>query len=453
VLATDADDALLGAAIVLPDHPGSPREPRRPLRRHRDRGGAAAARPRASRRASARRSRGRTRPCARWSRAPQRATPEDILALHGRTVLRSAPAREPPGESRSTSTASPTASATRSCCASASLRPYDQILDGRVATLERIYFDYDDKLYFGVTVDDDPGQELMRETGRFLFFFTGELEGARHDAAAEKQILVAGIGNAWLRDDGFGGEVVGAWRHRELPAGVTVATSAPAGLDLAYEVMRGYDALVLVDVSRQGGEPGTLYVMEPDEDDIAAGIEDGEMLDPHGMDPQTVLRFVRAVGGWPGKVVVIACEPAESRRWASGSATRSARGRPAPSSSWSRRARALSSRRGHRHRRAPRRRRRVTAVYLTRGPPAPGRARLAGTSTSSTSRAARCARARAWSRSSCRRACAATAGTSGRSTSRLPLPGVRRADAKVVSGEEFLVESIDVEEQEPACTA
>jgi hypothetical protein len=56
--------------------------------------------------------------------------------------------------------------------------------------------------------------------------------------------------------------------------------------------------------------------MEPDEADIAAGIEDGEMLDPHGMDPQTVLRFVRAVGGWPGKVVVIACEPARSRRWA-----------------------------------------------------------------------------------------------------------------------------------------
>ena len=54
--------------------------------------------------------------------------------------------------------------------------PYDQILDGRTATLERIYFDYDDKLYFGVTVDDDPGQELMRETGRFLFFLTGELE-------------------------------------------------------------------------------------------------------------------------------------------------------------------------------------------------------------------------------------------------------------------------------------
>jgi hypothetical protein len=54
--------------------------------------------------------------------------------------------------------------------------PYDRILDGRSATVERIYLDYDDRLYFGVTVDDDPGQQLMRDTGRFLFFFAGELE-------------------------------------------------------------------------------------------------------------------------------------------------------------------------------------------------------------------------------------------------------------------------------------
>ena len=49
--------------------------------------------------------------------------------------------------------------------------------------------------------------------------------------------------------------------------------------------------------------------MEPDQEDINKGFEDGEMIDPHGMDPQTVLRFVNAVGGWPGKVVVVACEP------------------------------------------------------------------------------------------------------------------------------------------------
>ena len=126
-----------------------------------------------------------------------------------------------------------------------------------------------------------------------------------------KRILVAGIGNAWLKDDGFGGEVVKRLEARELPEGAAVFDFGTGGLDLAYEVMRGYDALVLVDVSRQGGEPGTLYVMEALEEDVEAGIEDGQVLNPHGMDPQTVLRFVKTLGAWPGKVVVVACEPAE----------------------------------------------------------------------------------------------------------------------------------------------
>jgi len=122
-------------------------------------------------------------------------------------------------------------------------------------------------------------------------------------------ILVAGVGNAWLRDDGFGGEVARRLAERTLPAGVDVMDAGTGGLDLAYEVMRGYDALVILDVSRQGGEPGTLYVMEPDEESVAAGIEDGDVINPHAMDPQTVLRFVKSVGAWPGRVVVIACEP------------------------------------------------------------------------------------------------------------------------------------------------
>ena len=125
-----------------------------------------------------------------------------------------------------------------------------------------------------------------------------------------KRILVAGIGNAWLSDDGFGGEVVRRLEQRELPEGAIVLDFGTGGLDLAYEVMRGYDALVLVDVSRQGGEPGTLYVMEASEEEVEAGIEDGQVINPHAMDPQTVLRFVKSVGAWPGKVVVIACEPA-----------------------------------------------------------------------------------------------------------------------------------------------
>jgi hydrogenase maturation protease len=126
-----------------------------------------------------------------------------------------------------------------------------------------------------------------------------------------KRILVAGIGNVWLGDDGFGGEVVKRLEARELPRGTVVFDFGTGGLDLAYEVMRGYDALVLIDVSRQGGEPGTLYVMEALKDEVEAGIEDGQVINPHAMDPQTVLRFLKTLGAWPGKVVIVACEPAQ----------------------------------------------------------------------------------------------------------------------------------------------
>jgi hydrogenase maturation protease len=130
-------------------------------------------------------------------------------------------------------------------------------------------------------------------------------------APPQKQILVAGIGNAWMRDDGFGGEVVCRLEQRELPDGVCALDFGTGGLDLAYEVMRGYDALVLVDVARQDGEPGSLYVMEPDPESLGGPIEDGEVLDPHGMAPQNVLRFIKYIGAWPGRVVVVACEPAD----------------------------------------------------------------------------------------------------------------------------------------------
>ena len=123
-------------------------------------------------------------------------------------------------------------------------------------------------------------------------------------ARPERQILVAGVGNAWLRRRRLRRpRRRSALAERELPAGVTVLDFGTGGLDLAYEVMRGYDALVLVDVSRQGGEPGTLYVIEPDPAEIEP-IEDGEMVSPHGMDPQTVLRFVedgRRLAGQGGR--------------------------------------------------------------------------------------------------------------------------------------------------------
>jgi hydrogenase maturation protease len=126
------------------------------------------------------------------------------------------------------------------------------------------------------------------------------------------QILIAGVGNTFMRDDGFGAEVVRVLKEREPEPGVTIEDFGTGGLDLAYELIRGYDALLLLDASRQGGEPGTLYVMEPAREDFAGELKDGENIDPHDMNPQTVLRFVNAVGGWPGKVIVIACEPGET---------------------------------------------------------------------------------------------------------------------------------------------
>jgi hydrogenase maturation protease len=127
----------------------------------------------------------------------------------------------------------------------------------------------------------------------------------------QKQILVAGVGNAWLQDDAFGGECARRLDERGVPEGVTVMNFGTGGLDLAYEIMRGYDALVLLDASRQGGEPGTLYVLEPDMEELTGPIEDGDVINPHGMDPQTVLRFVGAIGGFSGRIVVIGCEPGE----------------------------------------------------------------------------------------------------------------------------------------------
>jgi hydrogenase maturation protease len=126
-----------------------------------------------------------------------------------------------------------------------------------------------------------------------------------------RRILIAGVGNAWLRDDGFGGEVARRLQQRELPEGVAVMDVGTGGLDLAYEVMRGYEALVILDVSEQGGEPGTLYLIEHQEDSVQGAIEDGELINPHSMDPHTVLRFVKSIGAWPARVIVIACEPAE----------------------------------------------------------------------------------------------------------------------------------------------
>lgn len=124
----------------------------------------------------------------------------------------------------------------------------------------------------------------------------------------KKRIMVAGVGNIFMKDDGFGTEVIQRLIREKILEGVEVKDFGTGGLKLAYDLMKGYDALVLLDVSKRGEKPGTLYVIEVDEKEINEDLQ-ASPIDPHGGDPATVLRFVKAIGSWPGKVLILACEP------------------------------------------------------------------------------------------------------------------------------------------------
>jgi len=125
------------------------------------------------------------------------------------------------------------------------------------------------------------------------------------------KILVAGIGNIFLGDDAFGVEV--ANRLTELPAieGVQVADFGIRGVHLAYELLGGYDALVLVDAVPMGEEPGTVAIIEPDLDALSRPEgELGPALDAHSMSPAVVLGMLASLGGTIERVRIVGCEPA-----------------------------------------------------------------------------------------------------------------------------------------------
>jgi hydrogenase maturation protease len=91
--------------------------------------------------------------------------------------------------------------------------------------------------------------------------------------------------------------------RRELPAGVEAVDFGIRGMDLAFAIQDGYDAVVLLDAAPRGEPPGTLYVIEVDQGEGEAG------LDTHGMDPVKVLGLVRALGSVPPRTFVVGCEP------------------------------------------------------------------------------------------------------------------------------------------------
>jgi hydrogenase maturation protease len=120
------------------------------------------------------------------------------------------------------------------------------------------------------------------------------------------RVLVAGIGNIFLGDDGFGVEVVQRLLRKPFPETVRVVDFGIRGLDLTYALLDGYETAILIDAAPRGGAPGTLYVIEPEpapEDSTAL------MIEPHNLDPAKVLRLAAAMGAKVKRLLVVGCEP------------------------------------------------------------------------------------------------------------------------------------------------
>jgi hydrogenase maturation protease len=118
------------------------------------------------------------------------------------------------------------------------------------------------------------------------------------------RVLVAGVGNVFFGDDGFGVEVARALAAAPPPH-ATVTDYGIRGVHLAYELLSPPELLVVIDVTARGGEPGTLYVIDPDVE------RPPHVDDAHGMHLPAVFASVKAMGGAMPPTRVIGCEPAE----------------------------------------------------------------------------------------------------------------------------------------------
>ena len=124
-------------------------------------------------------------------------------------------------------------------------------------------------------------------------------------------VLVAGIGNLFLSDDAFGVEVANRLAARSVPPGVRVADFGIRGVHLAYELLDGYDGLILIDAVPMGEAPGTVAVIEPQPDgSLAVGAVPEPIIDAHSMSPEVVLATLGRLGGTVERVYVVGCQPA-----------------------------------------------------------------------------------------------------------------------------------------------
>jgi hydrogenase maturation protease len=121
------------------------------------------------------------------------------------------------------------------------------------------------------------------------------------------RVLVAGVGNLFLGDDGFGPEAARRLAAAPLPDGVQVVDYGIRGMHLAYDLLTGYDALVIVDAVPRGGTPGDVVVLEVGEADLGEGD-----YDAHGMEPTAMLASLGSLGGRLPRTYVVGCEPLDT---------------------------------------------------------------------------------------------------------------------------------------------
>ena len=131
----------------------------------------------------------------------------------------------------------------------------------------------------------------------------------KEQAVPALRILVAGIGNIFMGDDAFGCEVVRRLLERPWPENVRVVDFGIRGFDLTYALLDGYDVTILVDATPRGEEPGTLYTIEPDPEELNSLDPQAVMVETHGMNPMKVLSVVKSMGGEFKRLLLVGCEP------------------------------------------------------------------------------------------------------------------------------------------------
>lgn len=190
----------------------------------------------------------------------------------------------------------------------------DIALSGQSAVVESLEQDYEGKNHVCVVLEDDPGRDLgmLRQPGHRFFFDLDEIEllgcGPIPDESKrpKARILVAGIGNIFLGDDGFGVEVIKRLLARPLPSCVKVIDFGIRGLDLAYALVDDYETTILVDAFPSGQVSGTVSLVEPD---IGRLEQQKGMVDAHAMNPMSVLGMAAGMNASLKNILLVGCEP------------------------------------------------------------------------------------------------------------------------------------------------